>query len=158
MADDTKDTRPDHHEHPHHHHPHDHEGFDARREAHDKARAHEEAQKVKEELAKVVQDKDLHVHKTHEWIHRLGHASSRILRENEISLDAGGGDTAWVNDALDAIFDAQKGIVAMAKATLDTADKHHAKGDEFDKAGIADKAKAVEAALDKIISLIPENQ
>lgn len=139
---------------PHHHAPHG--GIHEHREELLDGHAHEEINKVREQLAEAVEKKELHVHRTHSWLHKLNHASSRLLRMHEDELDNALPESAWANEALEAIFDADKQIVGIAKAISATG--HTVKGDEFDKAGISEKAAGLNAALDKALAVIPDKE
>lgn len=130
----------------------------AHREAHEATRARDEVDRVKTEIDDVVKKQDIHVHNTHEWLHKLGRATKVLLRDHEEELDNAEKSAAWVNDALSELYDANKQITAISKAIVEASGHRTAKGDDFTKAAIADKAKALTATLDKALSLIPEDE
>lgn len=139
-------------------HHHDRPRHAERKEGREAVHAHRELTTVKDEIAKVVEKKDVHVHKTHEWLHKLGRATRVLLRDHEEQLDNAEESAAWVNDALDNIYDANKQIIALSKAIVAASGHRIAKDADFDKAGVADKAKAIEASIDKALALIPDDE
>lgn len=139
-------------------HPMHHEGHLAHRERRHEIDARDEVSRVKQELAEVCEKKDIHVHKTHEWLHKLGRASKALLRDHEEQLDNAEGSAAWVNDALEAVYDANKQVIAISKAIVAASGHRVAKDADFEKAGIVDTAKALSADLDKALSLIPDEK
>lgn len=129
-----------------------------RREDRDDRRAHDEVEKIQKDLADIVSKKDIHVHKTHEFLHKLHHAAMKILHTHEDELDAAQGEAAWIPDALDAIFDADKQSVALSKAITAASGSHTAKDADFDKDGVQTAIKALQADVDKAAKLIPSDE
>lgn len=140
--------------HAHHHHG-DHLGHRIDR---DEARAHDELEKISKEVSDVTEKKELHVHTTHRWVFRLHHAAMKLLRTHEDELDEAKPEAAWIPDALDAIFDADKQAVALHKAVVDASGKHTAKDADFDKANIPDLLKAFQADIDKAAKAVPAEE
>ena len=127
-------------------------------EKHDTKRAHEEIAKVKEELDEALKKKEIHVHATHAWLHRLAHAAFKILRTHEDELDQAKPEASWVPDALDAIFDADKHSVALGKAIVSASGSHTAKEADFDKAEVQDALKGMQLDIDKAVQIIPDGE
>lgn len=118
--------------------------------------ASEDISDVRTELAEAIEKKELHVHRAHAWLHKLNHASAKILRMHEEALDNLLPQSADIHDALEAIFDADRQIVGVAKAISDSG--REVKGDNFDKADILGKLKSINASLDKAVRLLPEEK
>lgn len=127
-------------------------------EGHDTRRAHEEIAKVKEELDEVIQKKEIHVHATHAWLHRLAHAAFKILRTHEDELDQAKPEASWVPDALNSIFDADKQSVALGKAIVSASGTHTAKDADFGKQEVQDAIKGLQLDIDKAVQIIPDGE
>lgn len=143
----------------HEHHEHDgkfHQDMMMRRRARSMKSAKEELTTVKDEIQKIVEKKDIHVHNTHEWLHKLHRASKKLLRDHETELDNAEQSSAWVNDALDAVYDADKQAVALAKAIVAASGHRVAKDADFDK--VQSAAQALEASVDKALAQIPATE
>lgn len=137
----------------------DHHGSHlGRREGHDERRAHDEVARVQKDLEDIVSKKEIHVHKTHEFLHKLHHAAMKLLRTHEDELDAAQSEASWVQDALDAIFDADKQSVALGKAITAASGSHTAKDADFEKDGVQTAIKALQADVDKAAKLIPDSE
>ena len=136
----------------------EHGGHFGHREGHDEKRAHDEVARVQKDLEDIVSKKDIHVHKTHEFLHRLHHAAMKILHTHEDELDAAQGEASWIPDALDAIFDADKQSVALSKAITAASGSHTAKDADFEKDGVQTAIKALQADIDKAAKLIPSEE
>lgn len=127
-------------------------------EEHDTKRAHEEIGRVKDELYDILKKKEIHVHATHAWLHRLAHAAFKILRTHEDELDQAKPEANWVPDALDAIFDADKQSVALGKAIVSASGSHTAKEADFEKPEVQNALKALQLDIDKAVQLIPDGE
>lgn len=120
--------------------------------------ADDELKRVKEEVGKILEKKDIHVHNAHEWMHKLGRASKVLLRDHETELDNAEQSSAWVNDALDAITDANKQTIALAKAIVAASGHRVAKDADFDKENIPTILNGITTAVDKALSEIPAEE
>lgn len=127
-------------------------------EKHDTKRAHEEIGKVKDELYDILKKKEIHVHATHAWLHRLAHAAFKILRTHEDELDQAKPEASWVPDALNSIFDADKQSVALGKAIVSASGTHTAKDADFGKQEVQDAIKGLQLDIDKAVQIIPDGE
>ncbi|MBD5558973.1 MAG: hypothetical protein HDQ87_01235 [Clostridia bacterium] len=151
-------------EHGHHGH-HGHHGGPGRhgRFVHDAEKftvksAHEEIAKVKDELDDILEKKEIHVHATHVWLHRLTHAAFKLLRTHEDELDEAKPEASWVPDALNSVFDAEKQSVALGKAIVSASGTHTAKEADFNKAEVQDALKGLQLDIDKAVQQIPDGE
>lgn len=80
----------------------------------------------------------------------------KLLHAHETELDEAKPEASWIPDALDAIFDADKQAVALHKAVVTASGKHVAKDADFDKAGIPDLMKALQADVEKALTAVPD--
>lgn len=124
----------------------------------DSKRAHEEIGRVKDELDDVLKKKEIHVHMTHTWLHHLTHAAFKILHTHEAELDDAKPEAAWIPDALDDIFDADKQSVALGRAIVSASGSHTAKDADFDKPEIQNAIKALQLDIDKAVQIIPDGE
>ena len=150
-------TTKEHAHHEHHEHGEFMEHMRMRRKMREAKSAREELQTVEKEIDDILQKKDIHVHNTHEWLHKLHRATKKLLRDHETELDNAEQSSAWVNDALDSIYDADKQCVALAKAIVAASGHRVAKDADF-KPDVESACNAIKTSVEKSLAQFPETE